>query len=367
MKRTIRATPGARSTRTQHDVGVSIASIAHMGGLWARGLVDVTHDLTALDGSGRWAVAIPYSGAPVCARFSSWSTAPIAGDVGRWQGPSVQDWRTSLDEAAYVAAVEVTRQAIAAGTVYQANVCRVLSADLPEPQAADIAGLAALLEAGNPAPYAGFLRLPGVGVGIACASPELFLSSSPTAQGRLVRSGPIKGTGRTAADLTDKDVAENIMIVDLVRNDLSRVSQPGSVTVPELLEVQEHPGLVHLVSYVEGVLTPETRWPDLIEATFPPGSVTGAPKLSALDLIAALEPADREFYCGAFGWVDADSGEACLAVAIRTFWLSDGVLRFGTGAGITWGSDPHAEWRETELKAARLVEVAAGTWQGDGS
>ena len=135
--------------------------------------------------------------------------------------------------------------------------------------------------------------------------------------------------------------------------------------VPSLLEVQEHPGLVHLVSYVEGVLSRGTGWPALLAAAFPPGSVTGAPKLAALDLIAQLEPAEREFYCGAVGWVDADTGEAELAVAIRTFWARDGVLRFGTGAGITWGSDAQAEWDETRLKAARLVAVAGGAWQGD--
>jgi para-aminobenzoate synthetase component I len=335
-----------------------------MGGQWARGLVEVTHDLSALDGTGRWAVAIPYVGEPICARFETWSADAAIGEVGPWQGPSVAAWDTSLDEASYLAAVESIRDAIAVGTVYQANICRVMSARMPDAAAADIGGLAALLQGGNPAPYGGFLRLPDSGVAIASASPELFLSVVPSSDGRRVRSGPIKGTGRTTADLTDKDVAENIMIVDLVRNDLSRVSRPGTVAVPGLLRVEEHPGLVHLVSYVEGLLTPETRWIDLIEATFPPGSVTGAPKLSALDLIASLESAEREYYCGAFGWVDADNGQAELAVAIRTFWLRDGVLRFGTGAGITWGSDPRAEWQETELKAARLVEVASGAWQG---
>jgi para-aminobenzoate synthetase component 1 len=270
-----------------------------------------------------------------------------------------------MDEAHYVAAVEAVRAAVAAGTVYQANVCRVISSGLPDQECADVAALSALLDAGNPSPYGGFLRLPEHGVAIASASPELFLEVAPTADGMVARSGPIKGTGRTVGDLTEKDAAENVMIVDLVRNDLSRVSVPGSVHVPDLLQVQEHPGLVHLVSYVRGGLVPGTTWTGLLEATFPPGSVTGAPKLSALDLIASLEPADREFYCGAFGWVDADTGEAELAVAIRTFWLRDGVLRFGTGAGITWGSDARGEWRETELKAARLVEVAGGTWQAD--
>ena len=272
-----------------------------------------------------------------------------------------------MDEKAYRGAVEHTREAIAAGTVYQANICRVMSAQMPELEAADVAGLHALLRSGNPAPYGGFLRLPDQGVHVVSASPELFLSVNPSGDGRVVRSGPIKGTGRTRADLTDKDVAENVMIVDLVRNDLSRVSQPGSVTVPSLLEVQEHPGLVHLVSYVEGMLVPDADWPALVEAAFPPGSVTGAPKYSALRLIDSLETESRAYYCGAFGWVDADTGESELAVAIRTFWLEGTTLKFGSGAGITWGSDAGAEWRETELKASRLISLASGTWQADPS
>jgi para-aminobenzoate synthetase component 1 len=137
------------------------------------------------------------------------------------------------------------------------------------------------------------------------------------------------------------------------------------VSVPGLLTVEEHPGLVHLVSYVEGILRDDVAWPEILDATFPPGSVTGAPKLAALSLIDELEPAAREFYCGALGWVDADTSEAELAVTIRTFWTRDGRVFFGTGAGITWGSDPAAEWRETELKAARLIDVAAGAWQAD--
>jgi para-aminobenzoate synthetase component 1 len=270
-----------------------------------------------------------------------------------------------MDEAAYVRGVQEVRAAIEAGSVYQANLCRVMSAPRPVGLDDDVAALSCLLAEGNPSPHGGFLRLPDHGVEVASASPELFLSTRTDGMGVLVRSGPIKGTGRTAADLTEKDVAENVMIVDLVRNDLSRVSVAGSVTVPELLQVQEHPGLVHLVSYVEGRLVPGAGWPELLDATFPPGSVTGAPKLAALDIIDRLEPVSRDLYCGAFGWVDADTGEAELAVAIRTFWLRDGQLRFGTGAGITWGSDAAAEWRETELKSARLTRLAAGTWQGD--
>ena len=335
---------------------------ACIGGRWATGLVEVTSDVARLDGGGRWAVAIPYSGDPVCARFADWSSTVPDGMTGPWRGPREDAWTSSLDEARYRWAVEQVRQEIAAGSVYQANLCRILTAELPDPSAADVAGLHALLRAGNPAPFGGFLRLPDQDVHIASASPELFLEVRGHGSERVVRSGPIKGTGRTSADLTPKDEAENVMIVDLVRNDLSRVSAVGSVTVPELLHVQQHPGLVHLVSYVEGTLRPDAGWPQLLEAAFPPGSVTGAPKYSALRLIDRLEPAPRSFYCGAFGWIDADIGEAEMAVAIRTFWRTGTSLRFGTGAGITWGSDPAAEWRETVLKASRLVRVAAGSW-----
>ncbi|HYO19987.1 MAG TPA: chorismate-binding protein, partial [Dermatophilaceae bacterium] len=173
---------------------------------------------------------------------------------------------------------------------------------------------------------------------------------------------PIKGTGVRAVDLSAKDAAENVMIVDLVRNDLGRVCRIGSVSVPGLLEVEFHPGLVHLVSTVTGDLRRGTTWGEILEATFPPGSVTGAPKLAALDIIRAQEAGPRGPYCGAFGWVDSDCDRAELAVAIRTFWREEGTdrptLAFGTGAGITWDSDPQAEWRETMLKSSRLLQVA---------
>lgn len=127
---------------------------------------------------------------------------------------------------------------------------------------------------------------------------------------------------------------------------------------------EDHPGLTHLVSTVTGDLRPAVQWPEVLAATFPPGSVSGAPKSSALAAIADLEPEPRGPYCGAIGWIDVDRGTAELAVGIRTFWSvrvgPRRVLRFGTGAGITWGSDPHQEWAETELKAARLTALASG-------
>jgi para-aminobenzoate synthetase component 1 len=321
---------------------------AHAGGVLATDLTDVTSDLTALDSTGFWAVVITYEGKITCARFGTVREAPLP--HAPWRGPSRDAWSTSLDRAAYVSGVETIRAAIAEGTVYQANLCRVLSAPLP---GADLLGLGNALAAGNPAPYGAVMRLPGLQ--IASASPELYLSR----EGDIVESRPIKGTGRTASDLLPKDRAENVMIVDLVRNDLGRVAEVGSVAVPALCALEEHPGLVHLVSTVRARLPQGAGWPELIAATFPPGSITGAPKSSALTLLNELEPVPRGPYCGAIGWVDADSRRGALAVGIRTFWATGDLLRFGTGAGITWHSDPLREWRETELKAARLLEVAS--------
>ncbi len=135
--------------------------------------------------------------------------------------------------------------------------------------------------------------------------------------------------------------------------------------VPALCAVEEHPGLAHLVSTVEGTLRRDVTWPEILDATFPPGSVTGAPKVAALQVIDELEPLPRGPYCGALGWVDADRVTASLNVAIRTFWFDEGELHFGTGGGITWGSDPAGEWAETELKASRLIPLAEAPDEGE--
>ncbi|MEU3839803.1 chorismate-binding protein [Streptomyces sp. NPDC028635] len=342
---------------------LELPPLARFGDRLATGLTDVTDDPAALDSSGFWAVAADFEGRLTCARFSDVRHEPVPAPVpGAWHGPASGDWTSSLDRAAYTAGVRRIREYIAAGEVYQANLCRVLSA--PVPPDADVDALTALLARGNPAPYAGTIRLPAHGVEIATASPELFLRRD----GRVVESGPIKGTGRTEADLLAKDYAENVMIVDLVRNDIGRVCATGSVTVPDLCVVEKHPGLVHLVSTVRGELREGAGWPELLAAAFPPGSVTGAPKSSALRIIEELETARRGPYCGGIGWVDADRGAGELAVGIRTFWIDrgDGTLRFGTGAGITWGSDPEGEWQETELKASRLLTVASGAYEVSG-
>lgn len=330
---------------------------ARLGGLVACGLVQVSHDPADLDAGGRWAVVVDYEGGLTAARFRHWRPGPPRSVAGPWTGPPAGAWRSSLSQAQYEQAVEQVRASIGRGEVYQANVCRILSAELPDASRGDLGGLHALLCRDNPAPYEGFLRLPGLQV--ATASPELFLERV----GRRVRTGPIKGTGATAAELAEKDHAENVMIVDLMRNDLSRVCVAGTVEVPRLLALEQHPGLVHLVSEVRGVLHADCSWRELLEVLMPPGSVSGAPKSSAIRILRELEARPRGPYCGAIGWVDAQAGTAVLAVGIRTFWMrGDSMLHFGTGAGITWGSVPEREWRETQLKASHLLNVAAQRW-----
>ncbi len=364
------------------------AAHARFAGLRLRGLVecvDVRLQPERLAEPGWWALVGEFEGRVRAWRFEEADAAP-AGGGAEWVGPRAADWVSSLTREEYVRAVESVRAHVREGDVYQANVCRVLCAELgsadDEP---DAAALADVLAAGNPAPYAGYVHVPRGSVGdggtdrldghrddegvwVVTASPELFLR----VEDGVVTSAPIKGTATTRDGLTPKDVAENVMITDLVRNDLQRVCEPGTVEVTTLLGVEEHPGLVHLVSTVRGTLAAPHRgagalWPALLEATFPPGSVAGAPKSSALRVIDEVEPVARGPYCGLVGWVHvAPDGvvRAELAVGIRTFWWEPdadgrGRLRFGTGAGITWGSDARAEWAETELKAARLVALAS--------
>jgi para-aminobenzoate synthetase component I len=330
--------------------------VAAVGGRLLTDLVDVTGDVAALDAAGTWAVVLPFEGPAVCARFAR--SRPLVGRPARsWPG-APGPWSSSLDRAGFEARVATIREAIAAGDVYQVNLTRRLSAPLPV--GADVLALGSALAVGNPAPHAAVVRLPALGVEIASASPERFLRRD----GEVVTSSPIKGTAPSVAGLTDKDRAENVMIVDLVRNDLGRVCEPGTIEVPALCAVEDHPGLVHLVSTVRGSLRAGVGWTALLDATFPPGSVTGAPKLAAVDAIRHLEPVPRGPYCGAVGWVDADRGVGDLNVAIRTFWFEGGEVHFGTGGAITWDSDPAREWAETELKAARLLEVAGGALAG---
>jgi para-aminobenzoate synthetase component 1 len=325
-------------------------------------VIDVRHGLDALEAVSRegfWAVVATFEGEVSAVRFGLVLSGPGEPADACWR-PLRGTWHTSLDRTAYVGAVREVRDRISAGIVYQVNVCRVLSHELPDD--ADLDGLDTLVRQGNPAPYAARIRCAEAGLDVVSASPELFLARR---DGRLV-TRPIKGTAPTAEQMLPKDHAENVMIVDLMRNDISGVCEPGTVSVDELCAYEQHPGLVHLVSTVSGRLRDGAGWAEVFAAAYPPGSVSGAPKSSALKAIRDLETSPRGPYCGAVGWVDADRQEASLAVGIRTFWAERDRqghrwLRFGTGAGVTWHSDPVGEWAETELKAARLVGLATGT------
>ena len=281
-------------------------------------------------------------------------------------GPSGA-WRSSLTRDEFGDRVATILGLLHAGECYQVNLTRRLEAD----GALDPVALHAALAACHPAPHAGMLRVPA---GTVAQLPDDFAVVSASPEGFLRRSGdrvetrPIKGTAACADVLraSAKDHAENVMIVDLARNDLGRVCIPGTMTVPALFEVEAHPGLHHLVSTVRGTLRADVGTGALLAATFPPASVTGAPKPRVLRVIEELEPVRRGVYCGAFGWIDTREQQADLAVAIRTFTVhgrgDDGCTRLGVGGGIVADSDPMAEWDETGLKAARLLAAAgAGT------
>ncbi len=258
---------------------------------------------------------------------------------------------SSLDRHEHRAALGTALEHIRAGDCYQVNLTRTLAWDAP---ADPLAVFGALVRA-RPAPHASLLRLAADAgsVAVAGASPETFLRWD----GPAVETRPIKGTAAHPAALTrsEKDRAENVMIVDLARNDLGRVCTPGSIHVPALCAVERHPGLAHLVSTVRGSLRPGVGVADLLRATCPPASVTGAPKPRVLQLIEDLETVPRGVYCGATGWIDTERGAGDLAVAIRTFVVADDRTTLGVGGGIVADSDPDREWAETELKARRLL------------
>jgi para-aminobenzoate synthetase component 1 len=250
-------------------------------------------------------------------------------------------WERSWTDAEYAHAVESVRAAIGRGDVYQVNLVQHLAA----PFDGDAAGLAAALASFSPR------TLAGDGWAIVSASPELFLGR----RGRRIWTCPIKGTRPLGEHVEGaKDAAEHVMIVDLERNDLSRVCEPGSVRWPELMAEHELAGVTHLVSTVEGTLREDVSLAKLLAATFPGGSVTGAPKIAALDLIAALEPVGRGASMGALGTVSGN-GDLDLALTIRTFAVAQERIHLWVGGGIVWDSDPEAEIEESWTKARPLL------------
>jgi para-aminobenzoate synthetase component 1 len=316
-----------------------------MGGRLATDLVEVSHDPSCLDDGGFWAVSTTFENEFTAARFATVVNAPFP--TTPWI-PLKGAWSSSLSAEQYMAYVERIRSSVADGWVYQVNACRRLT---HPGDGQSLRGLFSQILENNPAPWASYFEIPELM--IASASPELFLSRN----GSTVKSSPIKGTQHNNVQIFGaKDQAENVMIVDLMRNDLGQICKSGTVEVPRLLSSEEHPGLQHLVSDVQGELIDDISWSKILSALSPPGSVSGAPKSSATQVIGANEIA-RGPYCGALGWVEGN--QAVLSVAIRTFWKDQGI-NFGTGAGITWGSRADAEWEETQLKARRLISIAGG-------
>ena len=273
--------------------------------------------------------------------------------------------------ANFGAKVEAVRARIAEGEFYQANISRQFEGRLG---ALDHPfDLFRRLAKASPAAFAAYLRLPGCA--IVSNSPERLVRVRNTPEGRIALSSPIKGTAPRGAspevdalnarDLlaSEKDRAENLMIVDLMRNDLSRACRPGSVRTPRLFELTTLPNVHHLVSHVEGMLEPDRTAIDLLEACFPAGSITGAPKRRAMEAIREIEGAPRGADYGSLFWAGAD-GELDSSVLIRTATCRetpDGwSVGFRVGCGITSDSDPEAETRETEAKALKLIAAIGG-------
>ena len=316
-----------------------------MGGRLATDLVEISHDPSCLDDGDFWAVSTTFEGAFTAAKFTTVVDADFPD--ASWD-PVTSEWKSFPNQEEYISYVERIRELIAQGWVYQVNACRRLATDDSN---SNLRGLFKGILNSNPAPWASYLEIPDLN--IASASPELFLQRS----GSRVKTSPIKGTQLLgSSEFGSKDQSENIMIVDLMRNDLGMICESGTVEVSRLLYSQDHPGLQHLVSDVEGDLVAGISWRSILESISPPGSVSGAPKSSAVSVIAENEK-PRGPYCGILGWVQGD--QAQLSVAIRIFW-KDEKINFGTGAGITFSSQSQAEWEETELKAARLIKIAAG-------
>jgi para-aminobenzoate synthetase component 1 len=270
--------------------------------------------------------------------------------------------RSSFTHRGYLDAVTRVREYIVAGDIFQANLSQRLHAPLEE----DPWHLYRRLREVNPAPFAAYLEFDGLY--LASASPERFLRLDTAGR---VETRPIKGTRpRGLSPLHDaalsqalreseKDRAENLMIVDLLRNDLSRVCRPGTVRVPELFALEGYRTVHHLVSTVEGQLGAGRDATDLLAATFPGGSITGAPKVRAMEIIAELEPSRRGPYCGSVGYVSV-TGAMDTSIVIRTFVALGGRAYFSVGGGIVADSDPEEEYRETLDKARALITALAG-------
>ena len=302
--------------------------------------------------------------------------AATTGAGGTARGLSSSSIESSLGRDEYIRAVEVAKDAIAAGEAIQVVLARRQSFDLPvDPSTGlplDGIGLYRSLRRVNPSPYLFFTRVPGFEV--VGASPELLVQLD----GDKLTTHPIAGTRPRGADASEdailaeqlqrdpKERAEHVMLVDLGRNDLGRVARPGTVTVSKYMEVERYSHVLHLVSHVEARIKPDLDALDALRAVFPAGTLSGAPKVRAMQLIAAAEGERRGLYGGAVGYLGYD-GNLDTAITIRSAVLKDGRAHIHTGAGIVAGSVPEREFEETEHKAAalrRAIELAAAPASG---
>lgn len=266
--------------------------------------------------------------------------------------PANLPWTSKICDANYQGDIARVIDYIHAGDIFQANISRRFTAKLPQ-EFNPYAHYVHMREI-NSAPYGAYMNFGGLT--LSSASPERFLS----VQDRMVETRPIKGTmpsSLPAATLahSEKDRAENIMIVDLLRNDLSRVCEDHSVEVGDLCAIETFEGLHHMVSTVRGTLRADQSACDALRACFPGGSITGAPKIRAMEIIDTLEPERRGAYCGAMGWIGFD-GAMDTAITIRTLVYINGEVQLQTGGGITAQSNPQAELEETLVKASKLFE-----------
>ncbi|MBI3448065.1 MAG: anthranilate synthase component I family protein [Acidobacteria bacterium] len=303
-----------------------------------------------------------------CEREGAWALRASKEDAGPLPrgGARMPEGASSFSRDAYLGAVRAIQRRIAAGDVYEVNLSRRLSV----PAAPDPRALFAALCRMNAAPFASFIETSSGA--IVSSSPERFLR----VRGGMVESSPIKGTARRHADPAGdaaaarallgsaKDRAENVMIVDLVRNDLGRVCRTGSVEVASLCALESFEGVHHLVSTVRGALAPRRGAIDAVRALFPPGSMTGAPKIRAMEVIDEIEPVRRGPYAGAAGYL-ASSGDADLSVLIRSFVLGAGRVDLQTGGAVVADSDPGSEHDEAVTKGERaLAALAAVSEEG---
>lgn len=313
-----------------------------------------------------WLVGRPEAVAALRAHLESADVAEPQDQRAEWCVQHGAVLRSNMTYEEYESAVNRARAYIAAGDIYQVNLAQRFSIPLT------LEGFEVYrrLRAASPAPFAAYLDLRGPfgGVEVLSSSPERFLLADDV----WLETRPIKGTrprgrgpeadARLADELRSsrKDLAEHVMIVDLERNDLGRVAQPGSVRVPRFAALESYRHVHHLVSVVEAERRPEVGLEALLRATFPGGSISGAPKVRALEIIDELEPHVRGVYCGAIGYVTA-SGRIDLNIAIRTITLADGIARFHVGGAIVDDSRPASEYAETLDKARGMARALGVT------